>query len=127
MDYVIWAQMFFGPGNSTGSALSEDFDGDQIANGAEFALGLNPRVPDNGTGPVISYHGGEFIINYERNLLLEGIQYRTEMTTDLALGPWTVLPNAPINVVNFAEQREASVLIDSDSRVYVRLVIDFAP
>ena len=66
--------------------MSEDFDGDQIANGAEVALGLNPRVPAE---QVLSFHiKGAICHKLRAKFVIGGCQVYDRDDYNLALGPW---------------------------------------
>jgi hypothetical protein len=123
-DYGGWTTFFFGPGAPAGSGETDDPDHDNIANILEYALDLNPLVPDPSPITDLAIEGDDLTLSYTKQLLRSGIAYRVEMSTDME--NWTtVADDAPVSTNNFTELRKARVPIGSNPRMFLRLAVDY--
>ena len=61
--------------------------GDGIVNLVKFALGLNPTVNVSTGLPTLAQENGQYVFRFTRPLLLSGITYTVETSTDLV--NWT--------------------------------------
>ncbi len=68
--------------------LTDDPDGDSVPNLLEFALGLEPLIPDSDGLPIGSLDAGELGLTYIR-AQPTAVTYQVVTTTDLVNGPWT--------------------------------------
>ncbi len=72
--------------HGTVGARENDDDGDGLSNGAEYALGTNPRSPDANTALVSNASGGNLTLEFlKRN---QGGTYVLEEMSDLKNGTW---------------------------------------
>ena len=119
--YDTWAAWNFGTGAAPAGGLEDDADGDGLCNVVEYALGLNPLMA-NAT-PVLEtmIAGNTFTLEYPRQVLLSEITYGVEVSPDL--GQWDPVTDNAISITNFVEQRQASVPVDGNARLYYRLRI----
>lgn len=83
----IWEGIYFGP-NLLLSDSSTDWDSDGYSNFAEFAFGMNPKVPDASSlkDQWIESSGGDqwFYIRYTRHILAVGmVDYMIEFSNTL--------------------------------------------
>ncbi|MGI9243812.1 MAG: lamin tail domain-containing protein, partial [Verrucomicrobiales bacterium] len=121
-DYETWSEIFFGPGNPAGSGPGDDFDGDEIPNSVEFALGMNPLEADSELLPPLIIEGDNATLTYDHNLLLDGITTRVDYSTDLI--SWFPAAETVISTINFAETRKASVPTPPGGRLFMRLTVE---
>ncbi|MFT5107784.1 MAG: hypothetical protein ACI9UA_003418 [Pseudoalteromonas tetraodonis] len=116
LDYQNWSAIF-GVGAESG-----DDDSDGLPNLVEFALGLNPLVSDLGAFPDVVIDAGELTMTYSKNLLLSGISYSVEYSTDLIL--WTTASESLVSSSNFAELRKANVPVSTDKQLFMRFTVE---
>ena len=66
--------------------------------------------------------GGQISLTYTKNLLLSGITYTVEWSTNLL--DWMPAADVLVSSANLAEVRKASVPIGANTRIFMRLRID---
>ncbi len=116
-NYTDWTTAW-GVGDET-----QDFEGDSIQNILEFALDLNPRVSDANLLPLPVMEGDYLTLSYPKNILLDGITYKVQYSTDLQT--WLPVSDTLMSRSNFTEVRKASVPLSANSRIFMRLRIDY--
>ena len=88
-----WRQQNFGTMSNTGTAANDyDYDGDGIVNLAEYAFGLNPKVPDRHLLPLPSYNGSTMIASFTTPAGIYDIIYAAEVSTNLQ--NWSPIANS---------------------------------
>ena len=98
--------------------LDPDLDG--LVNLLEFALGLNPTVNNTNPEGIVSVEGGNLTFTYTKYLLLVGLTYTVQSSTNL--GDWVDVPDTLVSSSNFSEVRKASVPFSTE-RIFFRLNI----
>jgi hypothetical protein len=135
------AQIGGTPGGANGVSLltspTADTDGDGLAAIVEHALGLNPSVA-NGS-PVISSREQEFIVNnapgtylvveFQRNLLADGVAIVPELSTSLAPGSWQAGALVYVGSHNNGDGTatvtwRSSAVVTPSSKMFVRLRVE---
>jgi hypothetical protein len=91
----LWRQAKFGTMNNTGIAAdSADPEGDRVVNFIEYALGLDPNLPD--ANPFrLTFTGGHLTVTFNRPRTAPAdadVRYFAEVTDDLASGVWSTGP-----------------------------------
>lgn len=84
-----WRQFYFGFSSNTGNAANLfNYDGDGVVNLIQYALGLNPLVPDVALLPVpfrTTVGPSQFLtITFSRPLSATDVNYLVEVSNDLA-------------------------------------------
>ena len=87
--YYDWIDGF--PIAGTDADLFADPDGDGLNNLAEYALGGNPNLGNDGVGPTHALAGDDFEIQYNRrrDAGARGLAYTVKATDDLVDGMWS--------------------------------------
>jgi len=82
----------YGLSGSPDADPGTDFDGDTLSNLEEYGLGGNPtNAADTGFSAITFPEAGDWLVYVypqRHEAALAGLDYSTERTTDLALGPW---------------------------------------
>ncbi len=102
LPYADWLDQYFTPTEQTDPALggspSADPDADTLPNLVEWALGLDPRLPDAAGAlefavmPGAAPDTSDFVVAFTRRRAAPGLAWVIETTTDLASPVWTSLP-----------------------------------
>jgi len=134
--YQLWRQANFTSAELTNSSISGDLadpDGDGIPNLMEYALGLNPKVPDLSGLPIASVQNLEctnyLTIAYKQVLYNTDISYTVQVSSDLVTwnsGPGFTAPiGPPVDNGNGTETWtvQDTVPFDSTSARFIRLKI----
>jgi hypothetical protein len=120
-DYENWNESVFGPGNPPNSGENDDFDGDNIDNLLELALGMNPLISDPYLAPGFVIEGSNATMTFNKNLLVPGLIYTVQGSPDLL--NWIPVPDSQVSVSNFVEVRKASVALPASGNYFLRLVV----
>ena len=134
--YQLWQQANFTSAELTNSSISGDLadpDGDGIPNLMEYALGLNPKVPDLSGLPIASVQnlaGTNYLaIAYKQVLYNTDISYTVQVSSDLVTwnsGPgFTASIGPPVDNGNGTETWTVQDTVPSDSTSprFIRLKI----
>lgn len=94
--YMNWQATHFSEEELAEGAITgdeDDPDGDGIPNALEFAMGLDPRVPDTEGLPFGGITAGHLTLSFRMNkeALAAGVIFEVEACTDLLLQDWSTL------------------------------------
>lgn len=91
----LWRQAAFGTMDNTGPAADNaDPDKDGLENLVEYALALNPNIPDADALPVWERDDDTFVLAFPRPPGVTGITYIAEASPTMAPGSWVPALNA---------------------------------
>ena len=85
----------------------------------EYALGLNPLIPDASLAPSPVVEDGELTLTFPRNPLLADVYSMVEFSTDLIT--WTPLDDVAVPSGNAIELRRASISTAPYPRLFLRI------
>ena len=100
-----------------------DPDGDRLPNLVEYALGGDPRSPQDDEIVVVEPAGGSLTLIYRRDLAHTGVQLRAQVSSDLR--NWTDLADELVGSANGIETRRA--ILGGGARRYLRLAASIVP
>ncbi len=125
--YAGWVASLY-PTVTGGAGADQDRDG--IANGAEYAFGLNPTVPNSQTAlPQATRGGANLEFNYTAPAGLTGVTYGAEWSADLAT--WTPLTDTGtsqvLNGSGSGTSHSFTVSTTGKPRLFLRHKIVIAP
>jgi len=111
-----WRWSWFGTTNDSGNAADGfDFDADGLVNVLEWALGLDPKVPQ--ATPVFGQrNAGAFQINYRRSVpsVDAGTQFLVEWRDNAVEGPWSTSGVSQTVVFDDGNVQDVEALIPAD-------------
>jgi hypothetical protein len=104
--------------------FDKDPDGDGIPNGAEFAMRLNPTVPDTDV-PLTRIEGTDIVFNYQEDTVATGTLipapgnfFRPEISEDMIT--WSEVTPTILGENNFLRDMEVRIPL-GDERIFFRL------
>jgi hypothetical protein len=125
LSYADFRDLTFGPDAPPGSGELEDFDLDGFVNMVEYALGLNPLIPDASLAPSPVLEDGELTLTFPRNPLVADVRSMVEFSTDLIT--WSPLDDVAVSSGNGIELRRASVSTAPYPQLFLRISVTSGP
>lgn len=131
--FEAWRILYFGsPSNGGNAANDADPDGDGLSNLMEFALGLNPQLPDSGNNAGGGVELGEqMVFTYTRSAAaLTEVLFTVEWTDSISDGPWSTDGVSPEQIENPAgplQTVHVTIPKGSSGKRFVRLRVSPLP
>lgn len=115
-----WREQHFG--NLLGTGWTSDLadaDGDGLQNLLEFALGLDPGKDSSGLLPAWIQTDGNYMIEFQKPLGVEGVNHSAEWSATMADGTWQTAENLSVgSLIRFR------VISSGQSNLFFRLKVD---
>lgn len=98
-----------------------DPDHDDISNGLEFAMRMDPCVADPGPVPAHRIEGNEIVFTYQQDVTVTGVTLTPEVSEDLDPGTsWSEVTPTILNEANGLRDMEVRIPL-GDPRIFFRL------
>ncbi|HWB02861.1 MAG TPA: S8 family serine peptidase [Verrucomicrobiales bacterium] len=119
--YANWIGLFFPGADASVTAFDADPDGDGIMNGLEFAMRLDPSVPEAEPVPSVAVDGNEVVFTYFDDTIATDSLFYFAPETSTDMETWTEAAPTVIEEADFVRKMELRIPVADGERIFIRL------